>query len=113
MFFVTGTAEQITNAISSSIITIIVCVAVVALISLAILVWFVWTMCSINRNIKSTAKSLNSITKQLSSMSLSLESIKTAQSNQAEELSRYKALLDQGAITEEEFALKKIQILNR
>lgn len=46
-------------------------------------------------------------------MSLSLESIKTAQSNQAEELSRYKALLDQGAITEEEFALKKIQILNR
>lgn len=106
-------AEQIANAISSSIIAVIICVAVVALISLAILVWFVWTMCTINRNIKSSAKTLNSITKQLSTMSSSLELLKTAQSNHAEELSKYKALLDQGAITEEEFSLKKIQILNK
>ena len=104
----TEATAQISSAISNSIITIVICGAVIALISLALMIWFVWIMHSINRNTKNTTKFLTAIAKQLSAVSSSVDSLKASQiTNQVNELSKYKTLLDQGAITQEEYEIKR------
>lgn len=106
-----NSAYELGQALGRTVVLFWVFVIGVALLLLALLIWFIWTMIRIERACTRTSRLLSDISKQLSKNDI--KNRMTQGPSISDELTKYKVLLDQGAITEEEYKLKKIQLLNK
>lgn len=105
-------AEQAGQAVGNVLAVFIIIGAVIAIFSIVLLIWFIYEMTSINRNTSRTVSAINNLAKQLKNFS-SAPAAASSGVNAAAELQRYKSLFEEGVITEDEFNLKKAQILSR
>lgn len=99
--------EQIGQQLGGAFIAIIIIAVLTIAIGLALIVWFVYTLSKIKASCTKTNKLLTDISKNISRIAISNNAAN------ADELARYKSLYDSGAITEEDYNLKKIQLLNK
>ena len=104
--------QSIGDAIGSAIVLLWVVLIVVGVLFVVLLVWFIWIMKRIKQENVKTNKLLNDFMKIVSRTS-SGKSLMGSDISVSDELAKYKDLLDHNAITEEEYNLKKIQLLNK
>lgn len=97
---------EIINAFSGYAIGVLVVVGLVLVVQLCLIIFFIYEMISINKNTRKTAALLTSLQK-------SLRVPESVHKDAADELIKYKSLLDNGAITQEEFDFKKAQFASR
>lgn len=105
--------QAIGQAIGGAMIILWVIVIVLAILGIALLVWFIWAITRIKNENTKTNKLLNDLNKTVSRLSAQGKPSAGEPVLVSDELAKYKGLLDSGAITEEEYNLKKIQLLNK
>ena len=106
-----NSAYELGQAIGSTVVLFWVFVIGVTLLLAVLLAWFIWTMARIKQECIKTNRLLSDIINQLPKDDTRNRMIQGPSTS--EELAKYKALLDQGAITEKEYLIKKIHLLNK
>lgn len=104
--------QSIGEALGNAVILLWIILIVVGVLFLALLVWFIWVMTRIKQENVKTNKLLNDLIKNISRNGVGKSTV-SQDISVSDELAKYKALLDNNAITEEEYNLKKIQLLNK
>lgn len=104
--------QAIGEAIGGAIIFLWVILVVIGVLFIAYLVWFIWVMTRIKQEASKTNRLLGDL-KNILKANQTQKTNATTGPSVSDELTKYKALLDNGAITEEEYNLKKIQLLNK
>lgn len=105
--------QSIGQSIGGAIIVLWVIGILIIAVTIAVLVWFLWVMTRIkNENVK-TNKLLADLNKSIGRFWQPTRQSDAATALVSDELAKYKSLLDNGAITEEEYNIKKIQLLNK
>ncbi len=105
-----GMVYSFGQAVGGAMIALWVIIICVAIIAIALLVWFIYVMTKIKGECTRTNKLLADVLKRLGQGAINGGGASVSVSD---ELAKYKGLLDDGAITEEEYNLKKIQLLNK
>ena len=105
--------QSIGQAIGGAIVILWVIVAITAVLAIALLVWFIWVMTRIKSESTKTNKLLSDLNKSIARLSNQGRQPAGETALVSDELAKYKRSIDNGALTEEEYNLKKIQLLNK
>lgn len=103
--------ESIGQSLGNIMILVWIILIAVCVLSIALLVWFIWTMCRIKQECVRTNKLLSDLNKNIRTLQGARQA-PAADLSVSDELAKYKALLDGGAISEDEYNLKKAQLLS-
>ena len=105
--------ESIGQAIGGAILLLWIIGIVLAVLAIAFLVWFLWVMTRIKNESTKTNKLLGDLNRAVTRLGQPNQRSGGEAVTVSDELAKYKSLLDGGAITEEEYNMKKIQLLNK